>query len=244
VKTSILSLALFALGCDWMPGKPDPEHVHVRPEQEVDFDALYAKNCSGCHGADGRRGPATPIGEPLYQAWSDIDRIYTAIEQGVAGTAMPAFVEQYGGSLTAEQARILAAEMQKRWGGEQDPGRSHPPYAAPLGSVERGAEAFGAYCADCHGADGTGSSKAGSVVNDSYLALVSTQGLRTAVVVGRPDFGMPNYQGYSAERPMLPQEVSDVVAWLSSKRSEFPGQLPPSPEAVDGTLSAEPAREE
>ena len=64
----------------------------------------------------------------------------------------------------------------------------------------------------------TGGPKAGSVTDPAYLSLISDQGLRTLVITGRPDFGAPDWRGNVPGRPMTDQEISDVVAWLSSQR--------------------------
>ena len=53
------------------------------------------------------------------------------------------------------------------------------------GDSERGAAVFRTYCSSCHGQDGKGG-KAGSVVDGSYLALVSDEELRMNVILGRP----------------------------------------------------------
>src|SRR2546428_483705 len=86
-------------------------------------------------------------------------------------------------------------------------------------------------CAGCHGADGRGGSKASSIVDGSYLALVSDQYLRTIVIAGRPELGAPDWRGDVRGRHMSAQEISDVVAWLSSHRTQFPGQ--PYPISAD-----------
>jgi cytochrome c oxidase cbb3-type subunit 3/ubiquinol-cytochrome c reductase cytochrome c subunit len=48
--------------------------------------------------------------------------------------------------------------------------------------------------------------------------------LRTSVIAGRPDLGQPDWRSVSDERPMTPQEISDVVAWMAARRVAFPGQ--------------------
>jgi hypothetical protein len=35
---------------------------------------------------------------------------------------------------------------------------------------------------------------------------------------------MPDWRTASDERPMTPQEISDVVAWMAARRVAFPGQ--------------------
>ena len=69
-------------------------------------------------------------------------------------------------------------------------------------------------------AEGKGGEKGASVVDPSYLALVSDQGLRTAVIAGRADLGMPDWRGYVPGHPMNDEEIADVVAWLASHRNQ------------------------
>ena len=66
--------------------------------------------------------------------------------------------------------------------------------------------------------------KGSSITDDSFLALVSDQGLRTLVITGRPELGAPDWRGDVSGKPMSDQEVTDVVAWLTSKRVQNPGQ--------------------
>jgi hypothetical protein len=61
-------------------------------------------------------------------------------------------------------------------------------------------------------------------VDGSYLALASDQGLRTTVIAGRPELGAPDWRGNVPGRPMTPQDIADVVAWLSAQRLAFPGK--------------------
>ena len=139
---------------------------------------------------------------------------------------MPSFAKSAGGTLTDEQIDILVREMRKRW---SKPGQlaaaSAPPYATTqLGDAHRGAAAFAIFCAGCHGPDGKGTAKGSSIVDDSFLALVSDQNLRTTIIAGRPDLGHPDWQHCSTDRAMEPQEVTDVVAWLIAQRSPTPGR--------------------
>ena len=73
---------------------------------------------------------------------------------------------------------------------------------------------------------------ASSIVDRSYLALVSDQYLRMTVIAGRPQLGAPDWRGNVPGRPMSDQEVTDVVAWLASSRSATPGQPYPDSKNV------------
>jgi hypothetical protein len=44
------------------------------------------------------------------------------------------------------------------------------------------------------------------------------------VIAGRPELGAPDWRGDVEGRPMSAQDISDVVAWLSSQRPQLPGQ--------------------
>lgn len=211
-------LLLLLAACDSLPGKPTPDEMPLRPAQVVDFDQLYGDNCAGCHGAEGKLGAARPLNDPVYLALAGATRLEQATAAGVPGSLMPGFGAVAGGPLTDQQIDIVVNGMVKRWGaGNPLQGVSAPSYAASApGDAQRGAVAYVAYCADCHGADGTGGPKGGSVVDAAYLGLVSDQALRTAVICGRPDLGMPDWRGDG--RPMSDQDVGDVVAWLVAQR--------------------------
>ena len=92
-----------------------------------------------------------------------------------------------------------------------------PPYRADLGDPKAGQAVFRKSCAKCHGEDGASRSTAGSVTDPSFLALVSDQSLRTTVIAGRSDRGMPDWRKHSPA--ITQQDVSDVVAWISSRRT-------------------------
>jgi cytochrome c oxidase cbb3-type subunit III len=223
----VLLILVLAMGCDQLPGKPTPADRWKAGTEITDFSQLYALNCSGCHGADGRLGAARPLNDPLYLALVSNDTLRQMIAQGVPGTAAPAFAQQIGGPLTDKQIDILIEGMRSRWGkAENFQNVTLPPYSlrdanakgSGAGEPQRGAAAYQKYCAQCHGKDGSGGSKGGSVINPAYLALVSDQALRTAVIVGRSDLGMPDWRANISGQPMSAQEISDVVAWLASHR--------------------------
>jgi len=219
------ALLLLLAACDQLPGKPTRDERYVRPDEVTDFAVLWGENCSGCHGADGKLGPARPLNDPLYLALASDQDLQQVIANGVAGTAMPAFAISAGGTLTDTQIAGIVRTMRERWARPQEiAGVDLPPFAAPLGDATSGAATFAAYCASCHGTDGTGGSARGSIVDASYLALVSDQGLRSTVIAGRTDLGMPDFRGAAGKTPMSATQIADVVAWLAARRTQFPGQ--------------------
>jgi len=212
--------------CDTMPGRPTEADRPLRPAQVVSFAQLYGENCAGCHGADGTRGAARPLNDPVYLALAGVDRLQWVTTYGVPDSLMPGFGPPAGGTLTKEQIDIIVREMQARWGGNPPLDAANlPPYAAGApGDAARGKAAYAAFCAGCHGADGGGGPKGGSIVDGSYLGLVSDQALRTAVICGRPDLGMPDWRGGAGRGAMSEQDIADVVAWMIAQRPQFPGQ--------------------
>jgi len=219
---ALMSLIL-TMACDSLPGKPRIEERWKRPTEVMAFDKLYAENCSGCHGADGRLGAARPLNDPLYLALANDETLRQVIAQGVPNTAMPAFMQQQGGNLTDEQIKVLVDGIRSRWAQSEQLQRSTlPAYEAgktsTSGDVSRGLVVYQTYCAQCHESGGRSRTKGGSIVDPNYLALVSDQSLRTTVIVGRSDLGKPDWRNNVPGRPMSPQEISDVVAWIASHR--------------------------
>ena len=98
----------------------------------MDFDFLYARNCSGCHGPDGKGGAAIGLGDPVYLAIADDAVIRRVTSSGVAGTSMPAFAQHSGGMLTDDQINVMVGGIRSRWA-KPDTVRDAavPPYAAP-----------------------------------------------------------------------------------------------------------------
>jgi cytochrome c oxidase cbb3-type subunit III len=222
---AVLFAALFAITSACGTRHPVDAQV-IPPDKIMDFNFLYARNCSGCHGAEGKGGAAIAIGDPVYLGIADDTAIGRVTSDGVAGTSMPAFAQHSGGALTAEQINVIVHGIRTRWAKPDAlSGAVAPPYAAKTpGDPKRGATAYDAYCSACHGADGRGSKRASSIVDASFLALVSDQNLRTTVIVGRPELGAPDWRGDIPGHPMSPEEVSDVVAWMVAQRAQFPGQ--------------------
>jgi len=214
------------------PGKPGTGDETVRPEQVSDFATLYGQNCAACHGNQGKNGAAISLANPVYLAVAGEANLQRVISSGVTGTMMPGYAKSAGGMLTDAQIAILAQGMIKTWGNPAAlNGQTPPAYAATApGDATRGQKTFIASCARCHGEDGAGigdKKNPGSLVDPAYLALISDQGLRSIVIAGRPEQGMPDWRTQmtgAGAHALSDQEITDVVAWLASHRVTTPGQ--------------------
>jgi mono/diheme cytochrome c family protein len=218
--------AILASGCGTPHGQPSKDSKVLAPNEILEFGTLYADNCAGCHGTDGHGGAAIALANPVYLAIADNAAIRQAILKGVPGTAMPSFGQSAGGMLTDAQIDVITKEIRSRWSKEGIlDGATVPSYAPKsIGDAQRGEVAYKTFCESCHGPGGAGASKGSAITNDSFLALVSDQGLRTIVITGRPELGAPDWRGNVPGRPMSDQEITDVVAWLASHRVSNPGQ--------------------
>jgi len=218
IVLSMLTTALLA-GCDDAPGRRAID-AEVAPDKILDFDVLYRANCAGCHGPDGRGGAALALANPTYLAIADAGVLRRVTADGMAGTPMPAFARRSGGMLTDEQIDAIVAGIRTRWTNPRAvAGMDLPSYAdSSSGDARRGENVFATYCASCHGDTGRGARGGSSIVEGAYLALVDDQGLRTAVIAGRPDLGAPDWRGNIRGQAMTSQDISDVVAWLSAQR--------------------------
>ena len=218
------------VGCD-APGRPPARLPELNPAAVTDFKKLYASNCEGCHGRDGKSGPGVEIGDPEYLAIADDTVIRRVVSNGVPGTPMSAFAQSSGGMLTKAQVDAIVSGIRTEWGkADALQGADPPPYSAgAAGDAKRGLDVYAVYCSSCHGPDGLGGPHGSSIVDGSYLSLVSDQHLRTTVIIGRPELGAPDWRGNVPGKVMSNQDVSDVVAWLAEQRPQYTTELGSNP---------------
>src|SRR6202008_4116185 len=97
-------------------GRPPANSISIPPDKIMDFTVLYARNCAGCHGADGKGGPRIALGDPVYLAIADDATIRRVTADGMPGTSMPAFAQHSGGMLTDDQIHVIVSGIRARWG--------------------------------------------------------------------------------------------------------------------------------
>jgi cytochrome c oxidase cbb3-type subunit 3 len=216
---------LMLSGCDQFPGKPNEKDRWKPPEANKDFADLYATNCLGCHSNGETISAAISMHDPVFLQIIPKETMRKIISDGIPGTPMPSFAQAHGGELTEEQIDLLAQGIYQWSKGNDQTGL--PPYSAPPGDAHKGATVYAESCANCHGKEGTGG-KAGSVVDPAYLSLVSDQYLRSVVVAGRPELGMPNFRDLVPGKPLSAEQIADVVAWLASHRAPSSEEAKPA----------------
>ena len=144
--------------------------------------ALFLKNCTVCHGVEGEGVDGPPLRNSQYIQTKGDKNVFATIAEGRAGTAMPAWLEVNGGSLTEAQITSVIAYLHTLQGvaplptatpmppapteeppapGAPTPEPAQPsnpggpgPAAAIAGDVTQGRVEFGLYCAPCHGPEG------------------------------------------------------------------------------------------
>jgi cytochrome c oxidase cbb3-type subunit 3/ubiquinol-cytochrome c reductase cytochrome c subunit len=231
----LLTFLLFALasGCDF-PGKPREADRPARADEVESFDALYRMRCAGCHGVDGKLGPAPPLNDPVFLAIVPDAELRHVISEGRAvsraqRSPMPGFARARGGPLTDAQVQVLADGIKKRWRPAAS-GEAPPPYLTPtgtwIGNANEGARVFARACAGCHGRQGEGGEhdgrSVGAINEPAFLALISDTALRRTMITGRPDLGMPAYNGTDGRtddfRPLSSAQIDNLMALLTSWR--------------------------
>ena len=237
----LLFISLAALsGCGRLPGKPKEADRWKPPEANTDFADLYQTNCLACHSNGQTLGASISMNNPPYLAVIPKETLRKVVADGIPHTSMPGYSSKVGGLLTEDQINVIVDGIYNWAKGREAPTDNLPPYSAALGDTERGEAVFAQDCANCHGSEGEGvQGKAGSVVDPTFLSLVSDQYLRTVVIAGRPELGMPGFRDFVPGKPMSAEEISDVVAWLSSRREgAASGQ---SVQATEPTAGAQPS---
>lgn len=229
----LLCLILFSLaGCAGnLPGKPDPALAEKRPDQIRDFQTLYSRNCAGCHGKNGKLGPAPPLQDAFFLAMISDEELRMILRDGHPGTPMPAFAKNKSGPLLDEQIEILVRGLRNTWGSSKVTAAGFSYAFTRHEDVDLGKKVYARACAGCHGDQGQGGMMEGNPVGAlreaALLSLLSDQTLHRLIVTGRPDLGMPDYKDRKGRAkdyaPLTKEEAAALVQYLGSWRQSAGG---------------------
>ena len=174
--------------------------------------AVFAANCSGCHGADGRG--QSPGGRSLRPVAFDLTEfrlppstVWRALADGVPGTAMPAWNELPGSQFRAVADYVLSLA-------NTPPLRPEEQWAPGSTLALAGKRVFDTHCTRCHGDTGAGD---GPEANRNprppanfHEVEASFPGASNVIRNGVPGSGMPAW-------PLLtPAEVQAVTVYMRS----------------------------
>jgi mono/diheme cytochrome c family protein len=203
---------------------------------------IYDANCAVCHGAEGQGR----VGVNLSQDFPAIDpEAFTraVIEQGVAGTTMPAWGQQYGGPLDEQAITDVAAFITSLSGGRSPmaptatplPVTPVPTVPGATGNPTQGRVLFVQNCAMCHGTEGQG--LRGSNLNKTFSSINPQQFVRATVSDGVSGTAMPAW-GQAKGGPLSEAEIDDISAYIIALGAQQPSPtatpVPPTAQQDSG----------
>lgn len=207
------------------------------PETIEEGARLYLDNCAVCHGARGQGR----VGATLAKDWPSIRpelTVRTIIAQGVPGSVMPAWGEQYGGPLNeAEIDALVAYILSWQTGGAPDlaprPTYTARPPISPVPQVEgdpnAGAVLFADNCALCHGPEGEG--RIGATLPTNWPSIRPDLNVRAIIAQGVPGSVMPAWSQANGG-PLTEQEIDHLTAFILSRPSGTVEQVTPQAQPV------------
>jgi mono/diheme cytochrome c family protein len=190
---------------------------------------IYDANCAVCHGSEGQGR----VGVNLSNDWPAIDpTAFTraVIEQGVSGTPMTPWSQQYGGPLDEQEIEDVVAFVASLSGGRSDMAPTATPFpVTPVPTVPgstgdpgQGQALFAQNCAMCHGEQGQG--RTGADLAQGFSSIDPQQYVRATVAQGIDNTAMPAWS-QSNGGPLTESEIDDISAFIIT----LPSQAQPTP---------------
>lgn len=197
---------------------------------------LYAENCAVCHGADGQGR----VGATLAKDWPSIRpdlRVKTTIENGVAGSPMPAWGQSNGGPLNESEIDALVAYI-LTWetGGPPEiptsPAYTPRPPITPvpevMGDPNSGGVLYDENCKVCHGPNGEG--RIGARLAKAWTSVRPDLEIKTTISTGIEGTIMPAWSQANGG-PLTESEINNLVAFVLTRPQEA-NQLEPTPPSL------------
>ena len=167
---------------------------------------LFAQECSGCHGTTGDgRGMALPFLTPAAANLTWVrptpEYIFTVLNRGIEGSAMPAFHDTPSNDLWA-----LAHYVQSL---------STITAVAPKTAPTGGKKLFEALCVDCHGNEARGDGIVGAALQppppDFHGLKPAPERIGEALAQGVPGSAMPPFAQLTTEQT---EALKGYILWL------------------------------
>jgi mono/diheme cytochrome c family protein len=182
-------------------------------EQQVRQGAgIFASQCSRCHGGDGKGSDLAPSlnNKTLLAAVGD-DFLRHTIAEGRPRTLMPAWSQDNGGPLTAQEINEVVAFIRNWENPAVTVGRTTTVSGLPADSVEGGRETFVWLCSGCHGDDGKVPAGTQHIIANSpeRLRALTEADLRNRILNGGTE--MPGLGSL-----LSPAELDGLVKFINS----------------------------
>jgi len=147
-----------------------PEPVLADSSDLANGRNLYQHNCASCHGpqghGDGMAASLRPAAADLSEHQYSLARLSFVLENGVAGTAMPAWRD-----FSLDDRAALAAAVREFYANPAEP-------QIPAATLQLGARVYRDNCAQCHGMEGGGD---GSAVGELRIVPANLRGVRPTI---------------------------------------------------------------
>ncbi|WP_318508445.1 c-type cytochrome [Bacillus sp. T3] len=174
-------------------------------------ERIYQQQCSACHGDNGK-GQGAKEGTALnnqhfLNTYTDKD-LFNQVKYGREGSVMPA----YGANLSEEDINNVVAYM-RNW---QKKSIEMDVPEKISGDPESGKKHYDLFCASCHGIDGAGKKKMGTVlVSPQKLQYTTNEQLWMSTAYGREETRMgPSLKGLEGVRQLSKQDINDIVMYI------------------------------
>jgi cytochrome c oxidase cbb3-type subunit III len=176
-------------------------------------EKIYNQQCIACHGDNGKGEGAkegTAINNQQFLSTVSDDDLYNQVKFGREKTVMPA----YGGNLSEDDLRNVVAYI-------RDWQTKTVKFDVPKdisGDPENGRKLYQPYCSNCHGLEGSGKKKMGTVLaSPQYLQHTTDEQIWVTTAFGREDTRMgPSLKGLDGARQLSESDISDIVAYIRS----------------------------
>lgn len=184
----------------------------ARDQQVRRGAGIFSSQCSRCHGGDGKGTDLAPsLNNKALLASVGDDFLRHTIAEGRPRTLMPAWAQDFGGPLTAQEIDQVVAFVRNWEKPAPTVGRTTTVGGLLADSVEGGHETFVWFCSGCHGDDGTVPAGTQDIVANlpERLRPLSEADLRNRIINGGTE--MPGVAGL-----LSPAEVDGLIKFINS----------------------------
>jgi len=179
--------------------------------------ALYEKNCSSCHGVDGKGGVGIPISLPSFLKSVPDSYLAKTIRHGRPGRVMPPYPH-----LSDAQIKAIVSHLR-----EFAPGKVPATLNAIVrGDVKKGKNLYGQYCSSCHGVNGEGGMGTGvtfsrprdlpviapAINNSGFLLAATDSMIKSTLMNGRKGTPMQSF----IKAGLKEKDINDIVSYVRS----------------------------